>query len=57
MAQFRDVVDPIREATIGYRAQLIADGFSLESADSMAADFHRMVVTKVTSDLLARAKK
>lgn len=45
LAQMGEVMAPVREASIGYRAGLIADGFPPEEASRMAADYHGYVVT------------
>jgi hypothetical protein len=36
-----DNITPLRETVNGYRAQLLADGYSAGAAESMAVDLHR----------------
>lgn len=40
---------PIREATVRYRADLIADDFSETAAEAMCIDFHRHVIAVFTA--------
>lgn len=51
MHEIVETISPIREATLGYRARLIAAGVGPEAADAMSADFHRFT----TSLILANA--
>lgn len=39
-----DTTAAIREATMGYRASLIADGWNEAPADQMAVQFHSMLI-------------
>lgn len=40
MATAAELMEPVREAMSGYRAQLLDDGFSPETAERMTADYH-----------------
>ncbi len=39
---------PVREAILGYRASLIADGFSVGAAEQMTVAFHAWFMTSLT---------
>jgi hypothetical protein len=51
IANVRDMFAPVREATTGYRSQLITEGITSTEADRMAADFHHMLMTIVTKGI------
>lgn len=56
MAIVLEMMAPLREATIGYRAQMIDHGMDDESASRCAADFHRMTI-EMTLDAQRKAPK
>lgn len=45
-----EAIDPIREATLGYRARLMDAGVGAEAADAMAADFHRFTTSLILAN-------
>lgn len=47
-----DIFAPMREAAVGYRAQMMEVGFPEDAAASMAADFHRSAMQLITANLL-----
>lgn len=40
MMSLLENMGPVREATLGYKAALVADGFNEHIAERMAVDFH-----------------
>lgn len=44
VAQMREMLAPVDEATLGYRRQLEENGWSPEAAEEMALSFHRMAL-------------
>jgi hypothetical protein len=51
MADLLVNLEPIREAVTGYRADLIRQEFSADTADMMAMDFHRVLMGMLESSL------
>lgn len=49
LASIGEVIAPVREATDGYRASLIAGGYPEADASRMAADYHRYVLELLTT--------
>lgn len=56
IAQVRDMFAPVREATIGYRTQLISEGVATGAADMMSADFHHMLTAVVVNGIKGAQK-
>ena len=48
IAQMRDILAPIDEAVLGYRKQLEEEGWSPTAAETMALEFHRMLMANAT---------
>lgn len=44
LVELVDITIPVREATAGYRASLLADGFNETAAEAIAIDFHRLAL-------------
>ena len=51
MAQFLELMVPVRAATVGYRTSLIEEGFDASTADTMAGDFHRLCVASLLNGI------
>lgn len=51
MAQFLDILGPVRDASLGYRRSLLDAGVSADVADMMAADFHHFVINAMAQQL------
>ncbi|GGK61343.1 hypothetical protein Sme01_03040 [Sphaerisporangium melleum] len=49
VAQMREMLAPLDEATLGYRRQLEETGWSPEAAEEMALSFHRMAIGQMAS--------
>lgn len=49
---YAEALTPVRESTIGYRRGLIAAGFSDESAESCAVQFHRVMLALIGPALM-----
>jgi hypothetical protein len=47
LADLVTLVDPLREATVGYRNSLIDKGMAKDSADRCAADFHHWLIAQI----------
>lgn len=54
MAQVLEQCGPIREAVMGYRTQLVSDGFSPAAAEDMASDLHRHLIAAMFGPAGAR---
>lgn len=52
MAQFTDVLTPVRETVLGYRRCLIEAGVDALTADSMAADAHHLILTVIGANMV-----
>ena len=44
MAQMSATFVPVKEAVVGYRAQLLAAGFSPEASEAMTVEYHRVLL-------------
>jgi hypothetical protein len=44
LADLSEMILPVREATLGYRAALINEGMAADAADRCAADFHHWLM-------------
>ncbi len=51
MANFLDLILPVREAVLGYRHSLIEAGVGQDVADMMSADFHRLIVETIVKQM------
>lgn len=51
MVMLTGLAEPILEGTKGYQAQAKAAGFSDETADRMAADYHRLAMDLMRSQV------
>ena len=51
MANFLDLILPVRESVLGYRHSLIEVGVGSEAADTMSADFHRLIVETIIKQM------
>lgn len=51
MANFLDLILPVREAVLGYRHSLIEAGVGPDVADQMSADFHRLIVETIVKQM------
>lgn len=47
IADLHEILSVVREAAIGYRAQLEADGISPTMAEQMAAEYHSFILTTI----------
>lgn len=51
MANFLDLILPVREAVLGYRHSLIEAGVGQDIADMMSADFHHLIVETIVKQM------
>lgn len=48
IANWREIIAPLDEATAGYRAQLEAEGWSAPAAEQMAISFYALQMSMLT---------
>jgi hypothetical protein len=56
LMELTEVMRPVIEATEGYRAQLLASGWSPAAAETMSVEFHRLVLAQIMGGL-AKGKR
>ncbi len=49
MMELLELMAPVREAVLGYRASLMEDGWNETEAQMMAMQFHGYLITKMCS--------
>lgn len=49
MTTLIEMIQPIREAVLGYKAQLSGDGWSDSAAEKMAVELHNALIRKAFS--------